>query len=233
MSEPKLAHARATLEATPVRAVTMLRGIGRSLVIRATLLKLGFTSADRRRRLVAAPRLLWARRRQRRRGQPDRGRRRHCRVDAWDERGFALVQASITHRHPPQASFLMANLAATEGPDAVLGIARLLDRLGALEHDPLREETREDGHAALDVLAKRGLGADERARLRALVAKVEQATGHGAENTRTVEGEEIARLTRLRAWYDEWAELCRAVLRRPEHLERVGLAGRRAECVST
>ncbi len=225
----QLTYARETLEATPPRAVVLLRGIATSLTIRAHLSAVGFRRAD----LEEGWALL----------------RDACELvdeelampsevdvasavtelDAWDERGFLIVEATLTHRYPPQARFLMAGLRATEGPAAVAGVASLLDRLDALERDPLREESREDDHAALAALSERGLGPDERARLRGLVTRVAEATRGAVANTRTEAGSQLARLTRLRAWFDEWAQLARAVLRRDEQLVHLGLASRRAE----
>jgi hypothetical protein len=197
-----LTYARETLEATPPRAVVLLRGIATSLTIRAHLSAVGFRRAD----LEEGWALL----------------REACELvdddlalpsevdvasavtelDAWDERGFLVVEATLSHRFPLQARFLMAGLRASEGPAAVAGVGALLDRLDALERDPLREESREDDHAALAALSERGLGADERARLRALVLRVAEAT-RGARELRP---------------------LVRAVLRRDEHLVHLGLA---------
>jgi hypothetical protein len=224
----KLAVSRETLEAAPVRAVRLLRGIGGSLVIRSLLLPFGFTKADLAEGWALLhdacgivdvedeePSLTEA---------ADAVRE----LDAWDERGFMLVRASVTHRFPPQALFLLAGLEAQEGPEAVAGVATLLDRLDALESDPRRQETRDDDHATLDLLAKRGLGPEQRAHLQRLVAIVRRTAGTPDTSTRTEEGNQLARLSRLRGWFDEWAEICRVVLRRPEHLIKVGLAGSRA-----
>jgi hypothetical protein len=223
-----LTYARETLEATPPRAVQLLRGIATSLTIRAHLAGVGFRRADLDEgwellrdacELVddelAAPSALDV-------------AAAVAELDAWDERGFMLIEATLTHRYPQQARFLMAGLSASEGPAAVAGVAALLDRLDALDRDPLREEHAEDDHAALEALAQRGITAEERTRLRALVERVAEATRGAAQNTRTEEGSQMARLIRLRRWFDEWAQIARAVLRRPEHLVHLGLASRRA-----
>ncbi len=221
----RLAIARESLEATPARATKLLRGIGSSLVIRSILLQVGLTRAD----LEEGWSLL------RDACGLDAGYEEEPNsaeaadairtIDAWDEQGLMLVRATIAHRFPQQASFLLAGLSPHDGPEAVVGVATLLDRLDALDHDALREETREDDRATLELLAKRGLTADERARLRRLVTMVQRASGSPDASTRTAEGNDLARLTRLRAWFDEWSEICRVMLKRPEHLRRLGLAG--------
>ncbi len=219
----RLALSRETLEATPGRALKLLRGIGSSLVIRATLLQVGFTRAD----LEEG----WALLREAchvtaSEDEPDLGASSQalCTLDAWDERGFVLVEATLSHRYPSQKNFLLSGLASAAGPEAAHGVAALLDRLDALESDATREEHREDDLAALELLAKRGLHAAERACLRELVRVVQLTTG-AAANTRTQAGEDLARLSRLRAWFDEWSALARVTLTRAEHLRRLGLAG--------
>lgn len=218
----RLTVSKETLEATPARVVRLLQGIGSSLLIRALLLPHGFTRAT----LEEGWHLL----------------RDACGIsdapdeidqvgvaeavrtlDEWDERGFAIVRATLAHRLPQQASFLLSGIDAAEGAAAAVGVAVLLDRLDALESEPRRQETRDDDRAALALLAERGLDRVERDRLRALVEAVRRAVGSKETSTRTEEGNHLARLTRLRAWYEEWVAVCRVALR-PELLKRVGLA---------
>ncbi|NUP14279.1 MAG: hypothetical protein HOW73_50245 [Polyangiaceae bacterium] len=226
----KVTYAKATLEATPYRALALLRGIHKNASIRAILLTVGFTRED----ATEGWELLHACTVAPGTDIEDLGidvAEALRELDEWDERGFALVRATLTHRYPPQASFLMSGLEPAAGPEAVDGVARLLDRLDAFENDPLREELRDDDQAALAFLETRGLGREQRQRLRALVRTVQRATGSSSNSTRTEEGEELARLTRLRAWYDEWSELARVLIQKPAYLEQLGLAGRRAEAV--
>lgn len=218
-----LTYARATLDATPPRALKLIRGIAWSPAIRAQLATVGLTRADLEEGLnlilescrmgLDAPEPI----------DPDAVRAALSELDAWDERGFLLVRATLAHRFPEQARFVLSGLEPSEGPEALAGVSRLLDRLDALEHDPRREETRLDDHAALEALAARGLHTEERARLRRLVDLVATSTTGRPEASRSAAGDELATLTRLRAWFDEWADLCRAVLTRPSQLQRLGL----------
>jgi len=110
----------------------------------------------------------------------------------------------------------------------VSGVATLLDRLDALETSPGRKAARKADHAALATLSKRGLSADERARLRALVntataaAKANEGASDAAEEAPTNEA-----VLKLHAWYGEWSEVARAVIKRRDHLIRLGLAKRK------
>jgi hypothetical protein len=83
-------------------------------------------------------------------------------------------------------------------------------------------------HAALATLTKRGLSAAERARLRALVstattaAKINEGASDAAEEAPSNEA-----VLKLYAWYGEWSEVARAVIKRRDHLIRLGLAKRK------
>lgn len=220
----KLTYARETLEATPARAATLLFGIAKSNIIRAELGMVGLTSADLEEGLQLLRDCCALRRVASDPVDTAEVQSAITTLDAWDERALLIVRATLSHRFAAQARFLLSGLEAAQGPEAVSCISRLLARLDDLESDPRREETRLDDQAALAVLAARGLPPQERARLRGLVDLVNTATTGKTENPRTQEGETLAALTRLRVWYDEWADLCRAVLTRPSLLKRVGLA---------
>lgn len=218
----RLTVSKETLEATPARAVRLLQGAGSSLLIRALLLPHGFTRRD----LEEGWHLLRDACGIHDGGDEiDQGALAHAvrELDTWDERGFAIVRATLAHRLPQQCSFLLAGIDAAEGSLAAVGVAALLDRLDALESDPRREATRDDDLDALGLLAQRGLDQAERDRLRAHVHTVRRALGSSDASTRTEDGNHLARLTRLRAWYEEWVAVCRVALR-PELLKRVGLA---------
>ncbi|MFS8071398.1 MAG: hypothetical protein ACMG6S_33930, partial [Byssovorax sp.] len=136
--------------------------------------------------------------------------------------------AALDRRHPEQSLFVFEGLTASTGAGAVLGVATLLDRLDALEKSPERKATRKADQAALDTLAKRGIPTAERARLRALVitamtaAKAEEDAGDAADD-----GAPNEAVLKLHAWYGEWSEVARAVIKRRDHLIRLGLAKRK------
>ncbi len=174
---------------------------------------------------------------------------------AWDEPNFRIISATLERRHAAQQAFVFHNLTAQVGSAAVLGVKALLDRLDALESSPDREATRKEDHAALKTLAKRGHTKEERERLRQLVdvacagtpdpmdeAEVEdeddEAEGDGADETdgagETDDGDAVVgsdthtkALLELYAWYKEWSEIARAVVKRRDYLIRLGLAHRK------
>lgn len=148
-------------------------------------------------------------------------------VDSWDEDGMRLVGATLRHRFPEQYKFVMGGLKASTGMAAVAGVGTRLD---ALESGEGRKATRKADHAALAKLADRGLGADERARLRKLV-NTALSVSADADNHEKVLADDAARqaeyleaLKALRVWYVEWADVARVEIKRRDRLIRLGLA---------
>jgi hypothetical protein len=110
-------------------------------------------------------------------------------------------------------------------------VATFLARLDALQSgsDPARSATREEDQKATQLLARRGFSQQERERLAALV---QTALGSSSlltlpDNSALV-AQRQARLSALKAWFDEWSAAARAVLAKRSHLITLGLASRRA-----
>jgi hypothetical protein len=144
-------------------------------------------------------------------------------VDAWDEPNFAVIRAVLENHHPEVVDFLFDNLNAKQGPEAVVGVSTLLDRMDALESAPERKGTRKSDHAALETLAARGYTKEERVRLRGLVK-----TAQTLIVTKPISDvEREATLQTLYAWHNEWSTIARMVLTRRDHQIAVGIAKRR------
>jgi hypothetical protein len=227
VSLPQLTLARASLEATPQKAAQLLHAITMSLTLRTLLGRHGYGSEDHReglellRECVGPDDVVW----------PEQFapsvQDAVIEIDAWDEKGFRVVEATLWHRFPEQARFVLSGLAPSEGPTAVIGVRHLLDRLDALDSGPARERTRKEDRAALAALAKRGITADERRRLRVLVDAAGPANEKAAPQRSPDPTDHETRLMALRAWYDEWATIAKAAVSRGDHLTRMGLAGLR------
>ncbi len=226
--------ARSTLESTLGRALSFLRGVGTSDVIRATLAAHGYDEEEHARgwallHTVAGYEMRPAPAKTS--GAETSVATAIAEIDAWDEPNLRIARAALTRLHPEAATFVLDGLEPAAGAAAVVGVKAFLDRLDALQKSPERKATREEDKAALDTLATRGIDANERARLRALVERAEgyTATDLGAERARAArqEAEDVA-LKELRVWYDDWAEMARALVKRREHLIRLGLAKRKS-----
>ena len=144
-------------------------------------------------------------------------------LDAWDEPNFAVIKAALQRLHPDQAAFVFEGLEPKQGPESVVGISTLLDRLDALQDAPDRVSTRPADHAALATLATRGYTSEERARVRALVNLTKTVVV-----APPISNEERSTITlELYAWFNDWATTARSVITRRDHLIRLGLAKRR------
>jgi hypothetical protein len=224
MSLPMLTRARAALEATPTRAAQLLHAITMSLTIRTLLARHGYSPEDHReglellRECVGPDDIVW----------PEKFelavQDAVVELDAWDEKGFRIVEASLRHKFPEQARLVLAGLGPAEGPGAVAGVRHLLDRLDMLESSEDRRHKRREDQAALDALAKRGITKDERTRLRGLVDAAAPASESVAPRSGPHPTDHETRLLALRAWYEEWASIARAAVTREDHLARMGLS---------
>jgi hypothetical protein len=229
MDKVSMSVSRSTLEAVPERALAFLRGVGLSVGIRRALFARGYTRDDH----AEGWKLLHEAS-----GFGDAGeeiedqavREAAVEIDAWDEGAIRIIQASLERRFPEQAAFVLQGIRPATGAAAILGVERLLDRLDALEANNEREGSRKEDRAALDLLAKRGIDAKERARLRALVDKAQHVGDVPPPDPEDLEVAERKRTdvaTRLYAWHREWSEIARVAIRRRDQLIRLGLAYRR------
>lgn len=220
---------RETLEGTPVRVLTFLKAIGTSAAIHAAMVFRGYS----REQHLQGWALLHAVS-----GYQDTAfpiedhavRDAIQQIDAWDEDGFQVIAASLRHRFPEQAAFLLGGLAPSTGAASVLGVKQLLDRLDALEFAEGRAATKTKDLAALTVLSQRGINVDERRRLRELIGVAESAPEVSLPNAEAIARSEatyLKGLMALRAWFEEWAGIARVAIKRRDHLIRLGLAKRR------
>ncbi len=206
---------RETLEQTPGRVTQFLFGLATRPTVRALLESRGYDAEEHKRGWsllqFAGTRVIDER------GSDVAAEAAVAELDNWDEPNIRLIRAALT-RHPEAQAQVLEGIQPVIGPEAVLNVARILERLDALE-------TTGAGQAALATLSKRGLDAAERKRLAALV-KTAKGTGKVAAPTSSDEEYEQA-LLQLRDWYTEWSEITRLVVKRRDHLIRLGLAERR------
>jgi hypothetical protein len=225
-STPAVANVtQQTLDATPARAMKFLYAIGTVPAIRAALAARGYTQKEHERGwsllhaasgysqqadfgIQADPAVLAA----------------VNAIDAWDEDGFRIVQAALTRLHPEQAKTVLAGIGPSTGAASVVGVKLLLDRL-----DTLAKSKNHSDEAAMKTLAQRGITEAERKRLRSLVDVAEKGTSAAPPDRSAAEraaAERQQALIDLRAWYEDWSEMARAVIKRRDRLIRLGLAQR-------
>lgn len=226
---------REVLDETPGRALQMLMAINRSLPIRAAAERVGCTRSVRlegwnKIRAVTGVELLSSS------GGDDESlvdvdvATAITTLDNSDEKLLAKIKATLQHRFPSEAKKVLDGLSAKRGAASVLVVSTLLDRLDALEKS-------EGGRAALDRLSQRGITADERSKLRALVAKASGAddvsdkpvkSAPAVKSGATSDEDYLRSLRVLRAWFEEWSELLRTEITRRDYLIQLGLAERKS-----
>jgi len=223
---------RDALEGTPVRALTFLRAIGTSAAIHAAMAACGY----RREHHLEGWALLHAVC-----GYHDAAPLAEDtssiqdaikQLDDWDEEGFQIIAASLRHRFPEQAAFLLNGLAPSPDAGVVVSVRRLLDRLDGLEYASDRQNSRQKDLEALALLGQRGIDLDTRRRLRELIAVAEAAPELTQPDTAAVASADarcVNGLMALRAWFEEWLGIARVAIRRRDHLIRLGLAKRRVQ----
>jgi hypothetical protein len=213
---------RQVLEEVPVRALKFLGAVSRIFGIRVALATRGYDEAEHQRAWVLVQYLYGY--------GPGGGSSTHdmavresvAVLDDWDERGFRVASAALNHRHPAQHDFLFQDLEPAQGDAAVLTVGIFLDRLDALESSPDRGDTRDADRAALETLAKRGIGPEERARLRKLVNLAKTVRPPPDDNQ-----ERLEKVLALHAWLEEWVEMAKLSITRRDHLIALGIVKRR------
>lgn len=139
-------------------------------------------------------------------------------LDAWENRWFPVVNATLKRRYPQLHREVFKNLSQTEGAEVLVSVSTLLERLatvGAKEGD---------GQAADALLVKRGLTPEVRAEASESIATLKTAAAAPLPqiDSASKEEQEAARAEAW-AWYLEWSEIARTVIKRGDILIRLGL----------
>jgi len=221
-----------TLEQTPDDAVHFLNAIGAVSEIRAVLAHQGMTDEDiiEGRNLLLA--CLAAPIAATKSDTEDAREQRAATVelDQWDEPNFARYQAALVRHYPDAEAYVFANIAASTGASAVQGVATFLARVAALDtgSDPSRSASKKEDKRAVALLARRGLDETERKRLQKLVNIAlgpTQATDLAIEPVQNIERRD--NLLKLKLWYNEWATVAHATIKKKAYLIRLGIASRK------
>ncbi|MCC6554459.1 MAG: hypothetical protein IT372_15885 [Polyangiaceae bacterium] len=221
------------LDELPPRALKLMGAVSMNPYIRAALAKRGYTDAVHEQGWMLVLRASGYR-------APGKGAapatpaatQAIAAIDAWDEPTFRVAQAALLAGFPEQAAFVFEDLEAQKGVAAVVSVTTFLDRLDGLESGEDRAATRDADHAALAKLAARGIDADERRRLRDLLA-VAQGSPTADDSPPSIKPDPKAEADRrqaridLYAFYNEWSEIARADIKRRDHLIQLGLAKRK------
>lgn len=158
-------------------------------------------------------------------------------LDQSDEGLITRARAALDRHHPDLAARVLDGLKAGTGLVAIQAVTALVSRIRALP------DAGNEGRAARDLLARRGFTDAELDRLDGLVKRalgdpdiMRAVGGPEAEAAAAAEAEANAQaaaarravLVQLDAWWRDWSQSARSVIRRRDHLIRLGLLKRRA-----
>jgi len=222
-ARPEVIASRQTLAETPQRALNFLRAIGTNDAIRTVMIGRGYRPKDHAEgwELLKDCSGIDLPFEQPRADTTEVVAAAIAELDAWDEKAFRIIRATLERRYPKEAARVLQGIGPAQGAGAILSVAALLERL-----DQLGKENA----AALATLGARGITADERARMQKLVQRAQSAQPVPKVDVAEIEKRERdveQALVKLRAWYQEWSEIARASIGRRDHLVSLGLARRR------
>ncbi|MBL9020573.1 MAG: hypothetical protein JNL21_00175, partial [Myxococcales bacterium] len=142
------------------------------------------------------------------------------RVDAWEDRWFAIIQATLNRVDPALCEEVFHGLAQADGQAAVESVRTLLARL-----DALRSSKEARSRAACERLERRGLTPAVLDEVRKLLSPVDAASAApGAGHHELTEQEIHAAEEAMRGYYDEWSTIARSAVSDRRLLRRLGLS---------
>jgi hypothetical protein len=222
------------LSELPVRALFFLRGVSNYGAIRSALAKVGFgepehnegwallsrafsygsfSAADGDLRAIAA----------------------QDEVDAWMSKHHDRFAIAVERLHPKHTNLFAETKASSSGQSprdkargrGLAGLSGLLDRLDAVQ---ARAAKSQEDRAVLQTLARRGLDASERERLRAQLELAKRTDRFSDAETRQTQASDRARheaLLALYRWHVDWSGTAHRVIERKDQLIALGLVGRK------
>lgn len=228
-----LAYSYEVLEETPERVTQFLSAVGAVPEIRTLLYGAGMddeeiiTGRNLLLNCLAAP---LGKEPSRDTPQAKEKRQAQAEIDQLDEEIFTRTSAVLTRFYPSARDYIFRDLKASRGAASVKGMATYLARLEALEKgtDPERQATIKEDAAAVALLVKRGIGPQQRQHWRQLIDIALGPAPTLPPPMSAIDPEERwQKLASLKRWYDDWATTARSIIRKRNHLIRLGLAKRR------
>jgi len=150
----------------------------------------------------------------------------------WDDAWLPIIGVVLEFEYPDQHAFLFAGgLAPVAGPESVLVVHTILDRLQALRTGAGRpDDQRPQDQRAVAALAAHGL-------TEAMLAEASELIRIYEDGAPVVEldpvAEAAARAARQAAevavyhWWKKWSTIARQIITRKDHLQWLGLATRK------
>jgi len=146
-------------------------------------------------------------------------------IDAWENRWYPIAEVVLRTNFPEVHAVVFRNLSQSSGPDVVISVMTLLDRLEAVAK-PVDEGGLERGQEARARLTARGLTEDVVSAARALVARVGTVPATRDPLARKTPAAVQEAEDRAWNWYLEWSGIARVVIRDRRVLRSLGFLRR-------
>jgi len=150
-------------------------------------------------------------------------------LDAWENQWFPIIEVVLRTSHPEVHEVVFLNLTQTEGPQVVVSVRTLLDRLEAMVRPKDEGGLGDRGEKARAHLTRRGVSDEVLAEARALLARV----GKPPSTDEPIVDPEAraAAEAHMWSWYLEWSGIARAAIKDRNLLAVLGFgrAGRRTK----
>ena len=141
------------------------------------------------------------------------------RVDAWENRWFPIVDATLARRFPAVHARVFLNLARTGGPRVLITVGLMLDRLHALA-----AAADDESQAAWALLTRRGLTAAVLEEAHTALAETMRLPDQPAVPVAGVEATVARAEGELWGWYLEWSQIARVAVKDRRLLAQLGFA---------
>ncbi|MBK8256228.1 MAG: hypothetical protein IPK82_26620 [Polyangiaceae bacterium] len=146
-------------------------------------------------------------------------------LDQWENKWFPIAKATLARHAPAVHAWFFRNLSQTEGPAVVLSVGTFLQRFDSLEKPEDKGGPKGGGgKAAKKKLQERGLSAEVLDAARALIDKLGGIQSSDVElpDLEQEEAELAAAESAMWAWYREWSDIARTVIKQRSLLRLMG-----------
>jgi hypothetical protein len=145
-------------------------------------------------------------------------------LDEWENKWFAIAQATLKRRAPKVHDWVFRNLVQTEGVAVIVSVGTFVERLEQMDKAEKDGGLGAAGKEAKKLLKARGITQETIGAAKALLKKLGQVDGplpdleKGATDEATFEEGEKA----LWGWYLEWSKIARTAIKQRSLLRQLG-----------
>jgi len=142
-------------------------------------------------------------------------------VDAWENKWFPIIDATLTRHFPEIREAVFLNLAQTSGPEVVHTVRVLTERIDTLPKPKAEGGHGREGKQARELLVKRGVTPQVIAGVKSTLALLAQPMAPAEATAVTLE-DDGALEQAMWAWYLEWSAIARASIKDRRLLRTLG-----------